>query len=93
MRQRANLIINEIVQLFLEAYPDLRYVQALFALGILDQTLDMERGVAVTVDRFYEEPIDTLKRCEKRILEFFTECPEQAKCVNLLQRMQEVCNS
>ena len=88
MRQKANFIINELVQLFLETYPDLRYVQALFALGMVDQNAD-----GLVEDRFYEEPTDTLKRCEKRILQFLTECPQRAKCLNLLQRMQEICNS
>lgn len=92
MRQKANLILNEIVQLFLETYPDLRYIQALAALGIIDYDPN-SNDAPVVIDRFYEEPVDTLKRCEKRILQFFTRCPEQAKCLNLLQRMQEVCNS
>lgn len=70
MRQKANLLINEVIQLFLETYPELRYIQALFALGIIDQEPDLERDTALIVDRFYEEPIDTLKRCRERITKF-----------------------
>lgn len=92
MRQKANTLLNEIVELFLQSYPDLRYIQALFALGTVDQVMSHELVPGI-VDRFYEEPVDTIRRCEKRILQFFTECPQQDKCVKLLQRMQEVCNS
>lgn len=93
MRQKANLIINEIVQLFLETYPDLRYIQALHALNIITTETDLESGTTSVVDRFYEEPVDTLKRCEQKILAFFCICPQSMRCADLLQRMQEVCNS
>lgn len=66
MRHYASLFINEIVRLFLHSYPELRYIQALFALGIIDQ----EPGFTLIVDRFYEEPVDTLKRCKERITKF-----------------------
>lgn len=93
MRQKANLIINEIVQLFLETCPDLRYIQALYALDIITSEADLENDTIWAVDRFYEEPVDTLKRCEQKILAFFCMCPQSTKCADLLQRMQEVCNS
>lgn len=76
MRQRVNLFLNEIVRLFLHSHPDLRYIQALFALGIIDkgcgQTL-ATRWDSFVIDRFYEEPIDTLKRCRERITKFLEE--------------------
>lgn len=77
MRQKANTIIDIIVGLFLKSYPDLRYIQALYALGIIDQTTkfskcDGQEEVYI-VDRFYEEPIDTLKRCKERIGRFLEE--------------------
>lgn len=68
MRHRVNLFLNEVVRLFLHSYPDLRYVQALFALGIIDQS-----HMGLVVDRFYEEPIDTLRRCRERITTFLEE--------------------
>lgn len=68
MRHRVNLFLNEIVRLFLHSYPDLRYIQALFALGIIDQD-----HIGMVVDRFYEEPIDTLKRCRECITKFLEE--------------------
>ena len=85
MRQKANLIINELVQLYLETYPDIRYVQALWNLGIIDHRSNL------IADRYYEEPVDTLKRCQRNIFKFFVECPQQAKCLDLTQRMTEIC--
>lgn len=73
MRQKANTTLNIIVGLFLKSYPDLRYIQALYALGIIDQEPDLERGGTLIVDRFYEEPADTLKRCKERIARFLEE--------------------
>lgn len=67
MRQKANLLLNEIVRLFLHSYPDLRYIQALWNLGIIDQRSN------IIADRFYEEPINTLARCRKRIELFLRE--------------------
>lgn len=73
MRQKANTVLNVIVGLFLKSYPDLRYIQALYAIGIIDQEPDSVGHSALVVDRFYEEPIDTLKRCKKRIVKFLEE--------------------
>lgn len=71
MRQKANTVLNVIVGLFLKSYPDLRYIQALYTIGIIDQ--EPEGHSALVVDRFYEEPIDTLKRCKERIVKFLEE--------------------
>lgn len=73
MRQKANTVLNVIVGLFLKSYPDLRYIQALYAIGIIDQEPDSVGYSALVVDRFYEEPIDTLKRCKERIVKFLEE--------------------
>ena len=81
-RYENNKQILEILKNSIEENKNLRFVQILWMLNIVDNT-----------DRFYEEPTDTLKRCEKRILQFFAECPQRAKCLDLLQRMQEICNS
>ena len=60
-RQEYNLkIIQKIFALVMEE-PDLRFIQALWALGIIDR----ENGSLNIKDRFYEEPEDTLERMEK----------------------------
>ena len=60
-RQEYNLkIIQKIFALVMEE-PDLRFIQALWALGVIDR----ENGSLNIKDRFYEEPEDTLERMEK----------------------------
>jgi len=50
-RQHLNLRIHEIVGEYLLNHPELRYIQALWALGIIDKE-----------DRFHEEPRETLDK-------------------------------
>ena len=50
-RQKCNLEILEELKKFLEKHPDMRFIQALWALNIVDKE-----------DRFYEEPEITLKK-------------------------------
>lgn len=91
MRQKCNLLLNAIVQLFLETYPDVRYIQAMFALGIIDlEKSDLER--APVIDRFYEEPIDTLKRCRKSILGFLTLAVSSNRATPLIEQFHELCS-
>ena len=61
-RQEYNLkIIQKIFALIMEE-PDLRFIQALWALGIIDR----DEESTFILDRFYEEPEDTLKKIESR---------------------------
>lgn len=54
-RKQDNAFLRELVSLHQEIYPDLRYIQSLWALGIIDKNTEI-------VDRFYEEPYDTIVR-------------------------------
>ena len=60
-RQEANLKLLEILRKTLEKNPDLRFIQALWALKIIDID-SMDNISGQIVDRFYEEPFETLKR-------------------------------
>lgn len=53
-RQKYNLEILEEVKKFLEKQPDMRFIQALWALNIVDKE-----------DRFYEEPEITLAKVKE----------------------------
>lgn len=57
-RQEANKKILEIVTLEVENNPDLRFIQILWKLGIIDSRDEK------IIDRFYEEPEETLKRID-----------------------------
>ena len=61
-RQEYNLEIVKKLEKFLEKNPQMRFIQALWALGIItrDGNLNIE-------DKFYEEPDETLKRVMKEL--------------------------
>lgn len=63
-RQEANFKLLEILKETLERFPDLRFIQALWALKIIDSKVEEGAGheIIVPIDRFYEEPTETLKR-------------------------------
>ena len=56
LRQSSNKIILEHISEYLEKYSDMRFIQALQNLGIIDKE---------GTDRFYEESIDTLNIIEQ----------------------------
>lgn len=55
-RKESNKKILQLLEKKLEESPDLRFIQALWALKIIDQEDNH------IIDRFYEEPSVTLKR-------------------------------
>ena len=59
-RQEYNLKVLQKLFFLIIDEPDLRFIQALWALGIIDRDEDL-----VIKDRFYEEPEDTLERMEE----------------------------
>lgn len=60
-RKESNLILLKQLEAVLKSNPDLRFIQALFALRIIDQ--DQNGNI---VDRFYEEPHKTLERISNK---------------------------
>ena len=60
-RQEYNLKILQKLFCLIMNEPDLRFIQALWALGIIDRNKEMQVN-----DRFYEEPEDTFKRVDER---------------------------
>lgn len=63
-RYEANKKLLKLLELCIEKYPDLRFIQALWTLKIIDSKVEEGSGheIIVPVDRFYEEPSETLKR-------------------------------
>lgn len=63
-RIEANLKLLEILRETLCKNPELRFIQALWSLKIIDSKVEEGAGheIIVPVDRFYEEPSETLKR-------------------------------
>lgn len=65
-RYKNNLIILNILREYLENNPDIRFIQALWNLKIIDRDPVWNiREVNNPIDRFYEEPDETLKRISR----------------------------
>lgn len=62
-RQEANILLSSVISILARKYKDLRYIQILWSIGIIDSD-----SSGTVIDRFYEEPIDTLKRCYDNII-------------------------
>ena len=60
----ANKKLLELLRETLCKNPELRFIQALWSLKIIDSKVEKGAGheIIVPVDRFYEEPSETLKR-------------------------------
>lgn len=56
-RKEENEKLLKILKDYLEANPDIRFIQALWNLKLIDSKIG--EGI---IDRFYEEPSETLKR-------------------------------
>ena len=63
-RIKANIKLLEILRETLCKNPELRFIQALWTLKIIDSKVEEGAGheIIMPVDRFYEEPTETLKR-------------------------------
>lgn len=75
LRRKCNFILGNVVSLSLSLNPELRYIQNLWVLNIIDKK-DCREGTEI-VDRFWEEPYDTIVRILPKIIELInTRLPE-----------------
>ncbi len=76
LRNRCNFLLDNIVNLHLSLFPDLRYIQNLWALGIIDDR-----------DKFNEEPYDTVVRILPRVVKLINEdFPEKSRISDRIKR-------
>ncbi len=64
-REKYNLAILNKLEEFLKGHPDFRFIQALWALDIINRDENN-----LIIDRFYEESNKTLDKVNKAISEF-----------------------
>lgn len=86
LRKRCNSLLDNVVNLNISLYPELRYIQNLWALGIVDkgQSPALEGRV---IDRFYEEPYDTVRRILPKIVDLINnKFPEKSKITDRIKR-------
>lgn len=61
-RQENNLAIVEELRKYFEEYPQMRFIQGLWSLGIINRD-----KYFVIEDRFYEEPGQTLEKVKENV--------------------------
>lgn len=65
-RQEGNERLLELLREYLINNPDIRFIQALWNLRIIDRDPIWNPGeISNPIDRFYEEPEETLKRISR----------------------------
>ena len=75
-----------IVNLNISLYPELRYIQNLWALGIIDTRYVQNEGNFV-IDRFSEEPYDTVVRILPKIMDLINnKFPKEAEIYDKIER-------
>ena len=60
-RQKENEIILSVIQNYLKNNPNIRFIQALWNLGIITAENSITGGLIIE-DRYYEEPFTTINR-------------------------------
>lgn len=95
LRKKCNFILGNIISLSLSLNPELRYIQNLWVLNIIDNK-EYREGTEI-VDRFSEEPYDTIVRILPKIVELInTRLPEhliittKLHSVNIITGLEEL---
>lgn len=86
LREKCNFLLDNVINLNLSLYPELRYIQNLWALGIIDARYVQNDGNFI-IDRFSEEPYDTIVRILPKIMDLINnKFPEKAKVTDKIKR-------
>ena len=86
LREECNFILNNIINLQLSLCPELRYIQNLWILNIIDTKYVQNDGNFI-IDRFSEEPYDTIVRILPKIMDLINnKFPEKAKVTDRIRR-------
>lgn len=87
LREKCNFLLNNVVNLNISLYPELRYIQALWVLGIIDTKWSPADTGQLVLDRFSEEPYDTIVRILPKIVDLINnKFPEKAKVSDKIKR-------
>lgn len=86
LREKCNFLLDSVVNLNISLYPELRYIQNLWALGIIDTRYVQNEGNFV-IDRFSEEPYDTVVRILPKIMDLINnKFPKEAEIYDKIER-------
>lgn len=86
LREKCNFLLDSVVNLNISLYPELRYIQNLWALGIID-TRYVQNERKIVINRFSEEPYDTVVRILPKIMDLINnKFSEKAKITDKIKR-------
>lgn len=86
LRRKCNFLLDNIVNLNQSLFPELRYIQNLWAIGVIDIRSIYSKGPHI-VDRFSEEPYDTVVRILPKVVDLVNnKFPEKAKITDKIKR-------
>ena len=91
LREKCNFLLDNIVNLNLSLYPELRYIQNLWILGIMDgrycSVSKNKSPQSIISDGFYEEPYDTIRRILPKIIDLINnKFPEKSDIGDRIKR-------
>lgn len=87
LREKCNSLLFDVTNLYRKLFPELRYIQILWCLGIIDQVQSNVAEDPKMVDRFSEEPYDTVIRILPNIIKLINEhFPEKSLASERLLR-------
>lgn len=89
LRKKCNFLLDNVVNLNTSLYPELRYIQNLWVLGIIDACDSYNEFTLyqIITDRYSEEPYDTVVRILPKIVDLIsTKFPEKSKITDRIKR-------
>lgn len=93
LREKCNFILSNAIDLKMSLFPELRYIQCLWNLGIIDYKYIQNENLHI-LDRYYEESYDTLVRILPKIVELINKeattptTAEKLKIVNIISGLE-----
>lgn len=85
LRKKCNFLLENIISLSLSLNPELRYIQNLWALNIIDTRYVQNESLHI-IDRFSEEPYDTIIRILPKIINLINST-NKAKVTDKIKRL------
>lgn len=98
-REECNIILNKIISFHSALNPDLRYIQNLWTLGIIDHKYSPERSTSnyFIIDRVNEESYQTIVRILPKIIDLINnnikmeDLPESVRFDNMVELECIIC--
>ena len=85
-REKCNFLLDNVINLNRSIHSELRYIQNLWTLDIIDKVKNQDMN-EIIIDRFYEEPYDTVQRILPKIVDLINnQFPKKASIGDKIKR-------